>query len=180
MKRVIKAFRLVLLGLIVAHLSVQCGARKVEKVKEVKESIADTKTAIDSTYNMATIKQSEATTYNLSDDFDFDIEPINGVPAQFIINDNGRILHGQTNAKLHISKRKKTEQKKEIIQDKTELSGKVNIVKKQKKKETTKHIAKKTDKKGGFFQGLGIAISVMALLSLIIWALLGFLKNRIK
>ena len=180
MKRVTKAFRLVLLGLIVAHLSVQCGARKVEKVKEVKESIAETKTAVDSVYNSSEIKQQERTTYNLSDDFDFDIEPINGVPAQFIINDNGRLLQGQTTAKLRIRKRKKTEQKKEIIQDKIELSGKVNTVKAQKKKETIKHIAKKTDKKGSFFQGLGIVVSAIALLSLILWALLGFLKNRIK
>lgn len=91
-----------------------CGSRKV-KIEKQSEKI-DTKTEQKTeTKSETTSEKSGETSYNLTSDLlNFNIEPVNGMPAIFKFIYGGQEIQGETTGKLNFS----NEKRKEDIQTK--------------------------------------------------------------
>lgn len=150
--------------LIVSFLMLSCGARtsSVQKQSEKLETSAEQKTE---TKTETQSEKSGETSYNLATDFmDFNIEPVNGIPAVFTFNYNGQKITGETTGKLNFSNEKKNEQ----VQTKyTEVIKTINqIVTVFKTHTTYKKDSKNKDTERSpypwyFFVGIGFFLNVL-------------------
>lgn len=87
-----------------------CGSRKVKTEKQSEKF--DTKTEQKTeTKSETTSEKSGETSYNLTSDLlNFNIEPINGIPAVFSFDYNGKKISGETTGKLNFSNEKRKEE----------------------------------------------------------------------
>lgn len=152
-----------------------CSSRKVEKMEQKHLEIGiETEVKDRSTLSETMIKVIEERSQKL-EELEFEIQPLDSIPASFSINYNGQILQGQTSGKLLIKKKKQETQSEAKKEEKASITSKKQSVKAQIKKQEIEQTEKKTERKSDY-KGIAVGISAVLVLGIIIWSVLSSRK----
>lgn len=148
-----------------------CSSRKVEKMEQKRLEIGiETEVKDSATLSDAMIKVIEERSQKW-EELEFEIQPLDSIPASFSIDYNGQILQGQTSGKILIKRKKQETQSEVKKEEKAIISGKKQSVKSQIKKQEIEQTEKKTERKSDY-KGIAVGISAVLVLGIIIWAVL--------